>query len=87
MAQFTFVDNELNTEVSGNYQDGLPLANITIAGTSSKVQSIEISVNGKQQDTKAVKLTYSNASALYITGLEQATEAGIWNDNLKISLS
>ena len=72
--------------MSGNFQDDLPLANITIAGISSKPQSITLSLDGKQQGTKDVKLALSNTSALYITGLEKATSAGVWNAKLKVTL-
>ena len=84
--QFTFANNELITAVSGSYQDNLPLANITITGISSKHTSVNLCLKGKQQDTHTVKLSYSNTSALHITGLEKATAAGVWNGELKVTL-
>ncbi|KAK3067693.1 hypothetical protein LTR53_015280 [Teratosphaeriaceae sp. CCFEE 6253] len=36
--EFSFANNVLRTTVTGDYQDGIPLANITIAGISSRRQ-------------------------------------------------
>ena len=72
----------LKATVSGNYNDNIPLANVTIAGYSGQVKSV--SVNGATASKAQVRSGSDNV--LYITGLQDATSKGAYNSDLTIQL-
>lgn len=71
---------------SGSFDDGLPLANITIAGVRSCPTAFRLEVGGQTRDSSNATQNCIG-STLYITGLESATSQGAWKENLKIALS
>jgi len=76
--QFSYSNNTFTAEVSGNYLDTNPLANITIAGYKSDTT---IETNGSSCDTSQANFAIHNGT-LYITQLESATPAGAWSQNI-----
>ncbi|TKA74673.1 hypothetical protein B0A55_04709 [Friedmanniomyces simplex] len=84
--EFTYANNTLHGTVSGDYHDGIPLANITIAGISSRPHQVSVNSGGKSCNTERAKLSYSNGGVLSITGLEQATYGGAWRGDLTVKL-
>lgn len=85
-AQFTYVNNTLRASVSGVYEDGLPLANITIAGITSRPRGVDVQLGGQRCNTGGAKLMYGDGDVLFITALEEATKAGAWSGNLGVQL-
>lgn len=93
MLKLSFANNTLHATVSGDFNDDLPLANITIAGATSQPGSVV--VNGGSANS-SVGASYGNATGgvqsrfennvLYLTGLEQATHDGVWNKDLEVRL-
>lgn len=77
----------MTTQATGAYRDDLPLANITIAGIRGQPNSLTLSVNGQQQPTDDVKFNYTDCGALYITNLDKATQGGVWNGNVTVTLN
>jgi hypothetical protein len=71
--------------VSGSYEDGLSLANITIAGCTTQPKSVEVTIGGKEYDASGAKFAYENG-ALQITNLESSTSVGIWSGDVTIKL-
>lgn len=84
--QMSFSNATLTASVSGDYNDGLPLANITIAGLRSAPKSVSITIGGQEQDCNGAKSSFQDG-VLSITNLESATENGIWSADVTISLS
>jgi alpha-glucosidase len=85
--QFKYENNILCATISGNYQDGLPLANVTFAGLPSCPSSIWASCDGKNLDTSGVQIDCQN-STVRVTSLEGATSGGAWTGSeLKIGLN
>ncbi len=83
--EFSYSNGTLSAKVSGSYEDGLALANITIAGCTAQPDSVEISIGGKSYDASGAQFAYENG-ALQITNLESATCAGIWSGDVSIKL-
>ncbi|KAL8243908.1 hypothetical protein R6Q59_010166 [Mikania micrantha] len=84
--QFQYSNGTLRTTVSGSYQDGLALSNITIAGAQSQCNRISLSLGGQQRDTSGARVNYSNGT-LYITNLDSATDGGAWAGNVVLTLA
>ena len=70
----------------GDFEDGLPLANVTIAGIKTQPSAMTATLAGQQCDSKEVQLHYSGEVVL-LTNLESATGAGAWSGELCIELS
>lgn len=83
MAQILFANNTLTTKVTGEFQDGIPLANITIAGADTLPTGIKLHVDGAACDSSVVEVK-AGGGVTYITGLEGVTEAGAWVGDLRL---
>ncbi|KAF2153566.1 glycoside hydrolase family 31 protein [Myriangium duriaei CBS 260.36] len=83
---FSFANNTLTTHIQGNYNDHLPLANVTIAGVGCQYNSVSVHLGGQSCDTSSAKLRTSG-STVHVTGLEKATAGGVWTGALTLSLS
>jgi alpha-glucosidase len=75
----------LSTKVTGAFEDGIPLANITIAGTSTLPKDIRLHVDGAACETSVVQIV-AGGDVTYITGLEGVTTAGAWHSDLTLEL-
>jgi alpha-glucosidase len=75
----------LSTKVTGTFQDGIPLANITIAGASMLPKDINLHVDGAACETSVVQVK-AGGNVTYITGLEGVTTAGAWQSDLTLKL-
>jgi hydrogenase maturation factor len=93
----SFANNTLHATVSGDFNDNLALANVTIAGTTGASHGMSI-MCGKQESQwysascvkrgeakKGVHSRFKNG-VLYVTGLEDATKGGVWSGDLEIKL-
>jgi len=85
-----FANNTLTTKVEGKFHDHLSLANLTVAGITSRPSSVSIVINGKDQPSNA-QFTYvpscNSSSVLYITGLDTTASPGIWSGDASIRLA
>ena len=64
----------LTASVTGTFQDGVPLANVTVMGLAAAPRG-NVSLNGQSVGSAA----YDAASQLFkVTGLESATAGGAW---------
>lgn len=79
------MNNTLKTTITGAYEDGLALANLTIAGLQSKPQSVTVYLGGKAQS--AVPALSYEGQTLRITNLDKATQAGVWSADLEVKLN
>lgn len=84
--QINYTNGTLTSAVCGSFDDGLPLANVTIAGIKTGPSSVGLKLAGQQCDTSAVQMNYSN-NVLLLTDLDGATSGGVWSGELKIMLS
>ncbi|KAK0267193.1 hypothetical protein LTR35_016467 [Friedmanniomyces endolithicus] len=84
--EFSFANNTLRARVSGDYQDGISLANITIAGIKWNPQRVSVDSGGESCNTQRARLSSDDGDVLRITGLEQATHGGAWRSNLTVKL-
>lgn len=85
--QLAFSANKLSANISGAYNDGLPLANLTFAGLRGpRPSGVKVTLDGVRQSTAGVAVAYGAPGAVYVTGLEQATRAGVWSGNLTVEL-
>jgi hypothetical protein len=96
-SQLSYSNGTLHATVSGNFKDDLPLANVTILGTTSKTNSA--TVNCGQHESQAHGSSYGAGNAtsgfqsrfennvLYLTGLESTTQSGVWSSDLEITLT
>lgn len=75
----------LSTKVTGDFQDGIPLANITIAGASALPKDIKLHVDGAACETSVVEIK-TGGNVTYITGLEGVTTGGAWQSDLTLQL-
>lgn len=75
----------LSTKVTGDFEDGIPLANITIAGASALPKDIKLHVAGAACETSVVEIK-TGGNVTYITGLEGVTTAGAWQSDLTLQL-
>ena len=93
----SYANNTLHASVSGEFNDHLPLANVTIVGVKDNAGGGGGTVNcghgeghahtgwGKEQgDDKDGVQSRSENGVVYITGLESATSSGVWNEDLEI---
>jgi len=94
----SYSNNTLHTTVSGEYNDNLPLANITIVGATGKAGGVSVKCGqGKSSAHTGWSAEHGNATSgvqsrfennvVYITGLESETQGGVWNSDLEITLS
>ncbi|CAK4032302.1 alpha-glucosidase [Lecanosticta acicola] len=87
---FRFTNDTFYAKPSGQYQDGNPLANITIAGyTGACPRSVCVTIGGRDCGSEASGVKAScDGKALYITGLETITKqaGGAWAEDLVVSL-
>lgn len=98
LSQLSYTNNTLHATVSGNFNDDLPLANVTIVGATGKVDVAMVKCGqhesqmhgsygaGNGNATSGVQSHYDN-NVLYVTGLEGTTQSGVWADNLEIRLA
>jgi alpha-glucosidase len=75
----------LSTKVTGDFKDGIPLANITIAGASALPKDIKLHVDGAGCETSVVEVK-AGGNVTYITGLEGVTTGGAWQSDLTLEL-
>jgi hypothetical protein len=83
--------------VSGNFNDDLPLANVTILGTTSKTNSVTVNCGQHESQARGSSYGAGNATSgfqsrfennvLYLTGLESTTQSGVWSSDLEITLT
>jgi alpha-glucosidase len=71
--------------VTGSFEDGIPLANITIAGASTLPKDIKLHVDGAACETSVITVV-AGGDVTYITGLEGVTTAGAWKSDLTLEL-
>ena len=71
--------------MTGTFEDGIPLANITIAGASALPKDIKLHVDGAACET-SVLVVKNGGNVTYITGLEGVTTAGAWQSDLTLQL-
>lgn len=85
----------MHASVSGEYNDDLPLANVTIVGVKGKAGDRGGSVNCGQGYTgwgaeqghghgDGGVQSRSENGVVFITGLESATSNGVWKEDLEI---
>lgn len=83
----SFSNNTLQTSISGAFDDGLPLANLTIAGIKEEPKSISVTIGGKEQRCSDAMSAFADG-VLTVTNLESATKvAGIWSGDVVITLN
>lgn len=82
----SFSGSTLKASVSGEYNDGLPLANVTIAGIQQAPKSVSITIGGKELQCSDAMSAFGDG-VLTVTNLESATEAGIWSGDVTITLN
>jgi len=82
--------------VTGDYDDALPLANITLTGLQSRPRSASVQCKGDEKKNNnqhghdgpgGAKLMYGDGGVLFITHLESATRGGAWKQDLSIHLA
>ncbi|KAI7222071.1 alpha-glucosidase precursor [Hortaea werneckii] len=85
--ELLFSRGTLSTKVSGDYNDGLPLANITIAGAhDSQHSGWSGHHGGKPCNTRGTKMMYAEGGVVYITNLGESTRDGIWSGDFEMRL-
>lgn len=72
--------------MSGSFEDGVPLGNITIVGKAYPDKQFGAAAAGVLCDTSGASM-HANGTTTYVTGLSSLTEAGAWKSDLKISFS
>lgn len=83
MFQFDYSRGRLTTKITGNYHAAAPLANVTIAGVSRKPQRVSFQM--RRHQVSNVKSQYVNET-LYVTGLEQYTQGGAWENEFSLQM-
>lgn len=78
LLQFTYANSTLTADIKGHFNDNLPLANVTIAGATKAPKSVSVSIGGKMRDSSCVESTF-DSGVLYLNGLANATQGGVWN--------
>jgi len=81
--EFSYRNDTLSISVTGTYHSAPPLANVTIAGAKTLPSGISMGINGRSCETGTIELTY-NTGVLFLTGLEELTQAGAWESNLSL---
>lgn len=79
----TFSNDVLEATVSGDYNDDLPLANVTIAGLKTAPKSVSITVAGHQLDCNGAHSSFADG-VLTVANLQSATANGIWRGDITI---
>lgn len=69
--------------MSDNYEDMVPLANVTVAGVKEKPKSV--SIKQGSEPSSPVKWNLDHG-VLYITGLDKKFKGGAWAQNFSIAL-
>ena len=69
--------SQLHASSRGTYQDGNPLANVTVLGVQQAVSSV--SLNGLTVPDEGVKYN-ETVKALSVTGLDETTSEGAWRN-------
>ena len=94
----SYSNGTLHASVVGEYNDNLPLANVTIVGAAGEVGSVAVNCGqgegqahagygaGEGNGTSDIQSRYENG-VVYLTGLESMTQGGVWSSDLEISLS
>jgi alpha-glucosidase len=93
----SYANNTLHASVSGDFNDHLPLANVTIVGVKGNAGGGGGTVNcghgeghahtgwgAEHGDGTSGVRSRSENGVVYITGLEDATSGGVWNEDLEI---
>ncbi|THZ53111.1 putative alpha-glucosidase AgdA [Aureobasidium pullulans] len=80
-----FANGMLSTKVTGAFQDGIALANITIAGASALPKDINLHIDGAACETSIIEVK-AGGNVTYITGLEGVTTAGAWQSDMTLKL-
>ena len=75
----------LSTKVTGAFQDGIALANITIAGASALPKDINLHIDGAACETSIIEVK-AGGNVTYITGLEGVTTGGAWQSDMTLKL-
>lgn len=70
----------------GTFQDGIPLANITIAGAAKLPKNLNLHIDGSTCDSSVVSIK-TGGNTTYITGLENVTKQGAWYGNMTLKLT
>lgn len=84
--QFNYANGTLTSAVCGSFNDHLPLANLTIAGIKARPQSATIQLGGKTANATGARFNYTG-DVLRVTGLNNATAAGVFSGEMEIKLS
>ena len=84
--EMSYSNGQLTTKVRGNYNDGVPLANVTIAGFQGQVNGVSCIHGGQAQNATGGNVRYADGT-LYVTGLEQSTNGGIWSADLELNFN
>ena len=93
----SFANNTLHATVSGNFNDNLALANVTIAGATGASHGMTVKCGdqesqwyaascAKRGEAKEGAHSRFKDNVLYVTGLEDATKGGVWSGDLEIKL-
>ncbi|CAD0013396.1 unnamed protein product, partial [Aureobasidium pullulans] len=83
--EIDFANGMLSTKVTGAFQDGIALANITIAGASALPKDINLHIDGAACETSIIEVK-AGGNVTYITGLEGVTTAGAWQSDMTLKL-
>lgn len=89
--ELLYTNGTLTTVVNGNFEDGLPLASVTIAGYKGGSEAAPAQPEGwsgwhgpEPVNSTGVQKNYENGT-LYVTGLESSTSGGAWSSGLTIT--
>ncbi|KAI7396946.1 glycoside hydrolase family 31 protein [Hortaea werneckii] len=85
--ELRFSRGTLSTKGSGEYNDGLSLANITIAGAYGRQHyGWSGHYGGNECETRGAKTIYGEGGVLYMTDLGKSTRDGIWSGDFEMRL-
>jgi len=73
----TYANSTLTADITGQYNDNLPLANVTIAGATKAPKSVSVTIAGQKQNSGSV-MSRLDSGVLYLTGFANATQGGVW---------
>ena len=82
--KFSYVAGHLTARAWGNFHAAVPLANITILGLQQEPSHIALEVD--RYSITGLQTEYSEKT-LRLSGLESATEAGVWQSGLTLRFS
>nr|OQO24766.1 hypothetical protein B0A51_07791 [Rachicladosporium sp. CCFEE 5018] len=83
---FNFANNVLSTQIEGSYHASAPLANVTVAGISQKPQYVSLFIGKQQCEAQKLIVEYKD-NTVYVTGLEQFTQGGAFEQALNLSFA